>query len=181
MRRRPATLRNPGLWMIWWLVPLAACSTWGPDGFEAQSPVLESRSHTAGEELAQKKVEMRRARNDLVSMQQTLRTLRRHRSENELLVFEPFVRRYLRQRVEPLVDGEQASWHPDLAPLDANLRLAEAGVLIELGDRWRVQRLLDDMERRFRGMESLLVETPEGEKRTLGQGLEELRGQRWRI
>jgi hypothetical protein len=43
----------------------------------------------------------------------------------------------------------------------------------------KVQESIEDLEDRFEGRESMLVEYPVGEQRSLGEALEMLRDQKW--
>ena len=43
----------------------------------------------------------------------------------------------------------------------------------------KVQESIDDIEDRFEGRESMLVEYPVGEQRSLGEALDMLRDQKW--
>jgi hypothetical protein len=77
----------------------------------------------------------------------------------------------------------RAKWqsvHPELAALDASLRFAKAELLIRMRYPRRVQKMIDDIERRFEGRPDLLVEYPLGRQGTLGEGLELLKDRKWK-
>ena len=63
--------------------------------------------------------------------------------------------------------------------LDANLRFMKAQLLSNMRYPRKVQESIDDIENRFEGRESMLVEYPVGEQRALGEALEMLRDQKW--
>lgn len=149
--------------------------------YESRPAVIESRSHADGQVLAQRKLKMRRAQQDLVHVRATLQNLRRHRDAAGLDRLAPFVRTYLDDYVSELLSRESGAWHPELVPLDANLHFAAAAVRMELGDRLELERLIGQIEQRFEDSQSLLVEYPIGEQSTLGQALEALKRERWKI
>jgi hypothetical protein len=64
--------------------------------------------------------------------------------------------------------------------LDANLRLAKAEVLIQMRSPQRVQDVLDELEKRYRGREDMLVEFPIGKQGTLRDGMKRLSDRKWR-
>ena len=68
----------------------------------------------------------------------------------------------------------------ELMALDANLRFAQADVLIQMRDPRRVERVIEEIERRFEGRGSMLVEYPLGSQGTLSEGVKRLRDNKWR-
>lgn len=162
---------------------LTACSTtWtGSDYFARSAPVTEADSQIAGEALEQRKLKMRRAHQDLVSLHATVETLRRHKSLTDIRVMESYLDGYLDEYVDPMISEKDESWHPELQVLDANLLFAKAAVLIELRDRSAVDRVIAGIEKRFQGMNNLPVEYPVGTRTTLGQGLRDLHSNRRKI
>jgi hypothetical protein len=74
---------------------------------------------------------------------------------------------------------EWQSSHPEVMALDANLRFMKAQLLSNMRYPRKVQESIDDIEGRFEGRESMLVEYPVGEQRALGEALEMLRDQKW--
>ena len=155
---------------------LTACATIADrDLYEKRAQVREAEAHTAGQALHERKSRMQRTQRDLMHIQHTLETLRRHRYNEQIALFATFVRPYLAERVDPLISDRDASWHPELVPLDANLLFAKAAVLSELRDGRGVARVSKVIDHRFSGMDSLIVEYPRGEQNTLGEGLARLR------
>ena len=64
--------------------------------------------------------------------------------------------------------------------MDASLRFAKAELLIQLRYPRLVQATIEDIERRYRGRDSMLVEYPLGEQGTLSEGLEILKDRKWK-
>ncbi len=160
----------------------ACASPWtGTDYYEPQQKLTEADAHLEGEALEQRKDQMRRAHRDLISLHETARSLRRHRSFDDLHVFRGFVDPYFEAHVQTLLSEEEEGWHSELALLDANLLFAKASVLIELREKRRVARVIREIDRRFKGMETMLVEFPIGEQSTLARALIELRELRHNI
>ncbi len=122
---------------------------------------------------------MRRAHRDLLHIQTTLISLDRHRYGDDVAAFEAYVRPYIRSQVDPLLSSKKSGWHPELVSLDANLLFAKGAVLAELGDGRSVDRVIQSIESRFSGLDSLLVEFPLDNPTTLKSGLNSLRERRW--
>jgi len=160
----------------------ACASPWtGSDYYEPQAKLTEADAHLEGEALEQRKGQMRRAHRDLVSLHETARSLRRHRSFDDIRVFEGFVDPYFEEHVQSLLSQEEEGWHSELALLDANLLFAQAAVLVELREKRRVGRVIREIAKRFVGMETMLVEYPIGEQSTLAHALTDLRDLRHNI
>jgi hypothetical protein len=180
---------RPSNRVAWCLLALAAalslpaCAAFSGRGdyYETQERVSEPQRHVAGQALIQTKQRMRRAQRDLIVFQASMESLRRHRSLQDIALFEAFVRTYIAEHVDPLLAQDNRSWHPELLTLDANLRFAKGAVLIEMRDRRRLDRLIRAIATRFDGMESMLVEYPIGTKSTLRDGIRELRRGRWQL
>lgn len=153
----------------------ACAPTRDADLYAKRERVQEAQAHTAGQALHERKARMERTQRDLMHIQRTLETLRRHRYDDQIARFAGFVRPYLAERVHPLLSDREASWHPELVPLDANLLFAEAAVLGELRDRRGVDRVADRIEARFARLDSLIVEYPRGEQHPLAESLARLR------
>lgn len=178
----PTKSKSARLAAIAMLATLWACaSPWtGTDYYEPQAKLTEADAHLEGEALEQRKDQMRRAHRDLVSLHETARSLRRHRSLNDIRVFESFIDPYFEDHVQALL-SEDEGWHSELALLDANLLFAQAAVLVELREKRRVGGVIREIARRFVGMETMLVEYPIGEQSTLAHALIDLRELRHNI
>jgi hypothetical protein len=148
------------------------------DFFEKRERIAETEAFTGGQALAQRKARMRRAHRDLLHLEQTLVSLRRHRYTEDVRLLRRFVRPYLLEQVDPLLSSKTEGWHPELVKLDANLLFAKGAVLAQLGDARDLDRVIKNIESRFDGLDSLLVENRLDSQSTLGASLEALRKQR---
>jgi hypothetical protein len=168
-----------------WLFPVAlavGCAS-APDplrAFDGEETIEEQATPLGGAALQQRRREMERAYADLVHHRATLLDLRERDERNGSMLFGSFLEAYLARHLAPLLRSEWQSRHPELASLDASLRLIEAEILVELRDTGGVQRELDELARRYQGRESLLVDYPVGEQSPLGVALETLRRRKWR-
>lgn len=139
----------------------------------AGSEAVESQ--LAGEALAQRKYSMRRVRRDLARFRTTLEQLQRHGKREGVTRFEHFVRPFLDQRVEPLVEHEGTVSHPELRPFHAELLLSKAVLLHQMRDERSVRATIDRLEAEFSAIDSMLVLYPTGEAVTLEQAIRLLR------
>lgn len=140
-----------------------------PDSVE-----IEPGPPLSGEALQQRKRELRRAMRDAVHIGATLESLRQRRGGGDY-VFEAYVYRYLGEHVDPLLASSTASEDPGLATLAASVHLVKAELLVEMGERSRVGRVVSEIQRRFAGRDTMLVEYPIGSQTTLRDALEFLR------
>jgi hypothetical protein len=147
----------------------------GGSYFEKRDRITETEVHTAGQALVQRKSQLRRAHRDLLNLEKTLESLRRHRYTEEIDLMQKFVRSYIREQVDPLVSSRGTGWHPELVTLDVNLLIAKGAVLARLGDSKGVGLVIHGIESRFEGLESLLVEYPLDTQSTLEASLDVLR------
>jgi hypothetical protein len=148
------------------------------DYFQKRDRIAEAEVYTVGQALAQRKAQLRRAHRDLLNIEKTLESLRRHRYTEEINLMQGFVDSYIREQVDPLVSSRKTGWHPELVTLDVNLLIAKGAVLARLGDGPGVSRVIGGLESRFEGFESLLVEYPLNTQSTLEASLDVLRGKR---
>ena len=145
----------------------------GPDAAVETTPV-------GGESLALSKRELERAWQDVLIFHTTLETLHHRIDRNGLYLFSSFLDDYLGQHLEPLLEREWQSQHPELVGLDANVRVMEAELLMLMRRPQQMQRVLDEIERRFEGRLDLLVDYPVGQQHTLAEALEILNRRKWR-
>ena len=145
-----------------------------------EDAAAEANAPLGGAALLQRKHEMARAHQDLAHFITTLESLRHRRDRNGTLVFSRFVDAYMSLHLDPMLRGDWQSRHPELLGLDANLRVAKAQVFVELRDPRRVQAVLEDVEQRYQGHETMLVEFPVGGQSTLAEAIHELRRRKWR-
>jgi hypothetical protein len=142
-------------------------------GSEASTPL-------AGDALAERRNEMQRAYRDLVHFHATLESLRHRRDRNGAILFDQFLDSYMGTHLDPMLEGEWQARHPELMALDASLRFVQAEILVRMRDTRRVQRVIDEIETRFRGRENMVVKYPVGSQGTIADGLEILRTRKWR-
>jgi hypothetical protein len=159
------------------LLPLAGCL----GGKEPEShwlgtaPVAEETAPLAGAALEQRKERLVRAQRDLAHYQTTLESLYYRDDRDGLRRMARFADAYLSMHVDRLLAHEWQSRHPEVAVIDANLRLAKADVLLRMHQIDRARDVLDELERRFDRREDLLIEHPLGTQRKLGEALKLLR------
>lgn len=162
---------------------LSACAN-GPGqperlSFDAPQQVQET-APLGGEGLALRKRDLRRAHRDMSHYHATLGSLHARGDRNGLVMFNQYLDAYMYTYLSPLLEAEWQSRHPELMALDANLRLAEADVLVQMRETRRAQSGIDELKRRFAGRESLLVEYPIGGQTTLEQAIRSLEERKWR-
>src|SRR5262245_52622917 len=150
-----------------------------PDKIVPEAKLAESSQPLAGEALRERKRELQRADKDIGHFQETLASLRYRKERNGLVQFSHFLDSYLGVHLHPLLEGEWQSRHPELAALDANVRFAEAELLVHLQDRGRAEDAMDEIQKRFAGREDMLVAYPIGKQTPLGKALKELRERKW--
>jgi hypothetical protein len=175
--RRIRCLRTAAIGAALAALATTACSTaaiMGRSETTATRPEQEIAGPLSGEALAQRKIEMRRSARDLVHFGATVETmrLRRDRGRGD---FEEFLDRYLADRVDPLFIGSESNDDPELAVLDAELRLMKAELLIETKDFWNAGDIIDSVESRYGERRSMLVRFPVGQQSTIAASISYLR------
>jgi hypothetical protein len=150
-----------------------------PDRIVPQAKAAEASQPLAGEALRERKRELQRAYKDIGHFQKTLASLKYRRERNGLVQFSHYLDTYLGMHLHPLLEGEWQSRHPELAALDANVRFAEAELLVHLQERGRAEDAMDEISKRFEGREDMLVGYPAGKQTPLGEALEMLRERKW--
>lgn len=151
----------------------------GPDPVDLDA-VRASETPLGGEALVQRKHDLERAHRDLLDFHATLTSLMDRQDGGSIALFDDFLAAYLAEYLDPLLRSEWQSRHAELAGIDASLRFAKAELLIQMRYPRRVQDTIDDIERRYKGRESLLIDYPVGHQGTLGEGLEILRDRKWK-
>jgi len=81
----------------------------------------------------------------------------------------------LDQQVLPLLGPEWQSRQPEVALLDANARFAVAALWAKIGASSSASRMLDDIDRRYKGRGEMLVGYPIGGQSTLKEAVARLR------
>jgi hypothetical protein len=150
-----------------------------PEQILPETKAAKSSAPLAGEALRERKRELQRAHKDITHFQETLASLKYRKERNGLVQFSHFLDSYLGMHLHPLLEGEWQSRHPELAALDANVRFAEAELLLHLQDRGRAEDAMDEIQKRFAGREDMLVAYPVGKQTPLGKALKELRERKW--
>ena len=151
----------------------------GAEDFEIANATVEE-SPLGGEALVQRKRDLDRAYRDLVHFNATLASLVDRQDSHSIVLFDDFLSTYLGEYLDPLLRPQWQSRHAELAGVDASLRFAKAELLIQMRYPRRVQEAIDEIEERFSGRDSLLIEYPIGRQGTLGDGLEILRDRKWK-
>jgi hypothetical protein len=180
MDRMPKTWRT-GLAVLAAALVVGGCRTpSAPDTLLAPEEVATKSQPLGGQSLAQRKQELDRAWRDMVHFHVTLESLRHRKERNGLVLFSGFVDAYMGTHLDPLLEPEWQSEHPELQGLDANVRLVQAETLMQLRSPQRMQRALDEIRRRYAGRGDMLVDYPVGEQSTLAEAIESLTSRKWR-
>ena len=79
------------------------------------------------------------------------------------------------EHVDPLLSSSTASEDPGLAALGASLHFVKADLLVEMSERYRVWGVIDEIDARFEGRDTLIVDYPIGSQTTLQDALQYLR------
>ena len=150
-----------------------------PEDFGIRITVAEETAPLGGSALIQRRHQMERAHRDLIHFQTTLESLHYHHDRLGVASLSRFIDAYMGLHLDGLLKHEWQSRHPEVMALDVNLRLIQASVWIRMNSNSRADHVMDDIERRFAGRESMLVEYPIGTQHTLGESLEILREAKW--
>lgn len=148
-------------------------------------PLLERQAESlntvplAGESLSALARELSRAHRDLTHFHVTLAGLKDRRERNGTELFEEFLDGYLLEHLAPLLANEWQSRQPELMVVDVNIRLLYADLLVGIGRPQQMQRVVDEIQRRFPEQESMLVDYPVGRRTTLRKALETLHEREW--
>ncbi len=169
-----------------WLAPfllsgqLFGCAA-GTDAVyeEAAMAAAEEEAPLGGEALARRRLDLARAWRDLLHFDETMQSLVDRKDSRSVALLDGYLSQYMGQHLDPLLRPRWQSSHPEVMALDANLRFMKAELLAEMRYTRRVQEAIDDIQARFAGRESMLVEYPVGEQRSLGEALELLRDRKW--
>ena len=139
-----------------------------------------SETPLGGEALIQRKRDLDRTFGDLLHFHTTLVSLVDRNDSRAITLFDQFLATYMGEYLDPMLRSKWQSKHPELAAVDASLRFAKAELLIQMRYPRRVQQTIDDIEKRFEGRDSLLIEYPIGRQGTLGDGLTTLKDRKWK-
>ncbi len=135
----------------------------------------EEASPTGGPTLDQRRENMQRMYKDLVHFRTSLRDAEERGDRTTTNALALFIGSYMEMHLDPLLDGEWQSRHPELWGLDADLRLAKADVLIRLNETTRAKKTIDEVTARYKGRDDMLVHYPLGSESPLGKAIKLLR------
>ena len=147
---------------------------------EMQAAYVEEEMPLGGEALAQRRTDLDRAWRDLRHFDTTMQSLVDRRDSRNVRILEDFLSQYMVEHLDPMLRPGWQSTNPELMAIDANLRFMKARILAEMRYPRKVQRAIVDIEARFAGRESMLVEYPVGVRRPLREALVLLRERKWK-
>ncbi len=169
-----------------WLAPfllsgqLFGCAAKTDLDYQAAATIAaEEEAPLGGEALARRRLDLLRAWRDLLHFDETMQSLVDRRDSRSVAILDSFLAQYMGEHLDPLLRPRWQSSHPEVMALDANLRFMKAQILADMRYPRRVQQTIDDIQVRFEGRESMLVEYPIGEQRSLRDALELLRDHKW--
>ncbi|HTO71872.1 MAG TPA: hypothetical protein VMR31_18565 [Myxococcota bacterium] len=149
--------------------------TFLPKDFVKPEKSAEENAPTGGPTLDQRRENMTRMYKDLVHFRTSLRDAQQRGDRSTTNALALFIDSYMSMHLDPLLDGEWQSRHPELWGLDADLRLAKADVLIRMNDTSRAKKTLDEVAARYKGRDDMLVHYPLGSESPLGKAIKLLR------
>lgn len=161
------------------LAGLGGCASMDPVPLE-EAALARSTKPLGGQTLAEKHREMERTRDDLSRHLKTLDAMRLRGDSNGIVLFEEFIDQYMNEHVDPLLARDWTSHHPELAGLDAGIRLVSIELLSKLRMPNRASAMIDDVKLRYRGREDVMVEYPVGKRSSLTDALEMVEDEAWR-
>ena len=182
---RKAMPRNPLLGSIVMVLfvglggQILGCAASMDREIETRGDYVEDDMPLGGEALAQRRTDLNRAWRDLQHFDATMQSLVDRRDSQSASSLDDFLLQYMLEHLDPMLRPGWQSTNAELMAIDANLRFMKARILADMRYPRRVQRAIVDIETRFEGRESMLVEYPVGERRPLGEALELLREQKW--
>jgi hypothetical protein len=145
------------------------------DNWVAKTSAREASAPMGGEALAQRKLELDRSYRNLGHFLVTLDNLHRRKDRNGVVQFTQFADFYVAKHVIPLLEPEWQSRQPEVALLDANARFAVAALWAKIGASASASRMLDEIDRRYKGRGEMLVGYPIGGQSTLKEAVARLR------
>jgi hypothetical protein len=145
------------------------------DDWMAETTKGEASAPLGGEALVQRKMDLDRTYRDLGHFLTTLDGLHRRNDRTGLVAFTEFADFYVAKHVIPLLQPEWQSRHPEVSTLDANARFAVAALWAKIGSGYRSERMLDEIERRYKGRGEMLVGYPIGGESTLKDAVARMR------
>ncbi len=149
------------------------------DHYLERGSTIERNAPLGGESLSVRKHEVKRAYRDLVHFRDTFETLRRRRDGNGLTLFRQFAVSYMDDHLQPILNADWQSDHPELLGMDANIRLVQAECYMLMSKPGAMQKVLNEVEDRYKGRETMLVDYPVGEQSTLAEAIEHISDRKW--
>lgn len=170
----------PSLLALLLALPILGCAAGSDRDLEARlAESAEEEAPLGGEALAQRRMDLGRAWRDLLHFQATMESMVDRKDSRGVALLDGFLDEYMGRHLDGLLRPQWQSSHPEVMALDANLRFMKAELLAQMRYTRRVQDAIDDIESRFTGRESMLVEYPVGEQQSLGEALTMLRERKW--
>jgi hypothetical protein len=169
------SLRRVTLLALVALLPACGSKTYLSKDFARNDKSAEENAPTGGPTLDQRRENMTRMYKDLVHFRTSLRDAQQRGDRATTNALGLFIDSYMNMHLDPLLDGEWQSRHPELWGLDADLRLAKADVLIKMNDTSRAKKTLDEVAARYKGRDDMLVHYPLGSESPLGKAIKLLR------
>lgn len=161
-------------------LPVFGCAAGlDPELEEAANAAAADEGPLGGEALAQRRMDLDRAWRDLLHFEATMESLVDRKDSRSVALLDGFLDEYMGRHLAGLLRPQWQSSHPEVMALDANLRFMQAEILAQMRYTRRVQVAIEDIQARFTGRESMLVEYPVGEQRPLGEALDMLRDRKW--
>ena len=145
------------------------------DDWVAKANQREASAPLGGEALAQRRLDLDRSYRNLGHFLATLDSLHRRNDRNGQFMFAEFADFYVAKHVIPMLEPEWQSRHPELSLLDVNARFAVVALWTRLGSSSSAGRMLDEIERRYKGRSEMLVGYPIGGESTLREAVSHLR------
>ncbi len=171
---------------LMWIAPLLlvvqlfGCAAGSdPTYAELDAETAMEEAPLGGEALAQRRMDLDRAWRDLQHFDTTMQSLVDRKDSRSVAMLDGFLEQYMGQHLDPMLRPEWQSSHPEVMALDATLRFMKAQILADMRYPRRVQEAIEEIEYRFEGRESMLIEYPVGEQRPLGEALDLLRDSKW--
>jgi hypothetical protein len=145
------------------------------DEWMAETSKGEASAPLGGEALSQRKLDLDRTYRDLGHFLRTIDGLHRRNDRAGLVAFTEFADFYVAKHVIPLLEPEWQSRHPEVSTLDANARFAVAALWGKIGASYSSDRMLDEIEKRYKGRGEMIVGYPIGSESTLKDAVARMR------
>jgi hypothetical protein len=145
------------------------------DDWMAKASKGEASAPLGGEALSQRKLDLDRTYRDLGHFLTTIDGLHRRNDRAGLVQFTEFADFYVAKHVIPMLEPEWQSRHPEVSTLDANARFAVAALWAKIGASYSSERMLDEIEKRYKGRGEMIVGYPIGSESTLRDAVKRMR------